>query len=219
MPHAACFMARNLSPKCKLCRRAGEKLFLKGDRCGTPKCAMVRRAYPPGMHGSKSRRKGSEFGQQLAVKQKIKRIYGVLERQLKKYFKEVKNKPGVAGDLLMQKLEMRLDNIIFRADFAKSRALARQLIKHSFFLVNGKSVNIPSYEGKIGDVIQVKEVKKGKEYLKQLAEQKQESQTAGLLSWLEVNFRDLSIQVKNRPVKEDFGIGIDAQMVVEFYSR
>lgn len=180
---------------------------------------MVRRAYPPGMHGSKSRRKGSEFGQQLAVKQKIKRIYGVLERQLKKYFKEVKNKPGVAGDLLMQKLEMRLDNIIFRADFAKSRALARQLIKHSFFLVNGKSVNIPSYEGKIGDVIQVKEVKKGKEYLKQLAEQKQESQTAGLLSWLEVNFRDLSIQVKNRPVKEDFGIGIDAQMVVEFYSR
>ena len=212
-------MARNLSPKCKLCRRAGEKLFLKGDRCGTPKCAMVRRAYPPGMHGSKSRRMGSEFGQQLAVKQKIKRIYGVLERQLKKYFKEVKNKPGVAGDLLMQKLEMRLDNIIFRAGFAESRALARQLIKHSFFLVNGKSVNIPSYEGKIGDVIQVKEVKKGKEYLKQLVEQKQESQTAGSSSWLEVNFRDLSIQVKNKPVKEDFGIGIDAQMVVEFYSR
>lgn len=213
-------MARILPPKCKLCRRAGEKLFLKGDRCGTPKCAMVRRAYPPGAHGTKKgRRPRSEFGEQLAMKQKIKRIYGILERQLKKYFQEVKKKSGITGDLLMQKLEMRLDNVVFRAGFSKSRSYARQLVKHSFFLVNGKPVNIPSFAARVGDIIQIKENKKNTECIKQLTEEKKAEQLTGHANWLNVFPEKLEIEVKEKPTREDFGIGIDAQMVVEFYSR
>src|SRR4030042_5255327 len=126
MFYAPCSMARDLTNKCKLCRRAGEKLFLKGDRCATPKCAIIKKPYPPGVHGKKSRRSRSEFGEQLAIKQKIKRIYGVLEKQFKRYFREVKDKHGITGDLLLQKLELRLDNVIFRAGFAPSRGQARQ---------------------------------------------------------------------------------------------
>jgi len=211
-------MARNLSPKCKLCRRAGEKLFLKGDRCGTPKCAMVRRAYPPGVHGQKKRRRArSEFGEQLAMKQKIKRIYGVLERQLKKYFKDVKNKPGVTGDLLMQKLEMRLDNVIFRAGFATSRQQARQLVRHSHFTVNGKRMNMPSYEVKVGDVIGVKAGKLKKEYFKNTEEAMAGRQN--VLGWLEVDIQQKMIKIKSKPTKDDVGMELDVQMAIEYYSR
>ncbi|OGI26400.1 MAG: 30S ribosomal protein S4 [Candidatus Moranbacteria bacterium RBG_13_45_13] len=213
-------MARILPPKCKLCRRAGEKLFLKGDRCSTPKCAMVRRAYPPGAHGTKKgRRPRSEFGEQLAMKQKVKRIYGILEKQLKKYFQEVKNKPGITGDMLMQRLEMRFDNVVFRAGFSRSRSFARQLVRHSFFLVNGKSVNIPSFAVRIGDVVRIKESKKNTEYVKQLAEEKKGEQLTGHPKWLNVSPEKFEIEVRERPTREDFGIGVDAQMVVEFYSR
>ncbi|PIU78574.1 MAG: 30S ribosomal protein S4 [Candidatus Moranbacteria bacterium CG_4_10_14_3_um_filter_44_15] len=211
-------MARNLSPKCKLCRRAGEKLFLKGDRCGTPKCAMVRRAYPPGVHGQKKRRRArSEFGEQLAMKQKIKRIYGVLEKQLKKYFKDVKNKPGVTGDLLMQKLEMRLDNVIFRAGFATSRQQARQLVRHSHFTVNGKRMNMPSYEVKVGDVIGVKAGKLKKEYFKNTEEAMAGRQN--VLGWLEVDIQQKMIKIKSKPTKDDVGMELDVQMAIEYYSR
>jgi len=211
-------MARNLSPKCKLCRRAGEKLFLKGDRCGMPKCAMVRRAYPPGVHGQKKRRRArSEFGEQLAMKQKIKRIYGVLEKQLKKYFKDVKNKPGVTGDLLMQKLEMRLDNVIFRAGFATSRQQARQLVRHSHFTVNGKRMNMPSYEVKVGDVIGVKAGKLKKEYFKNTEEAMAGRQN--VLGWLEVDIQQKMIKIKSKPTKDDVGMELDVQMAIEYYSR
>ncbi len=212
-------MGRDLSNKCKLCRRAGEKLFLKGDRCGTPKCAMVRKPYPPGVHGKKGRGMQSEFGQQMAVKQKAKRIYGVTERQLKRYFREIKDKPGIIGDLLMQKLEMRLDNVIFRAGFAPSRQAARQLVSHSNFLINGKKINIPSREVKTGEVISVKPNKSEKEYFRRLKSILQERESGASCRWLEVNPKDLSIEVKTTPTKEDLDLHVDAPAIVEFYSR
>jgi small subunit ribosomal protein S4 len=208
-----------LSAKCKLCRRAGEKLFLKGDRCNTPKCAIVRKPSPPGMHGAKSRRAQSEYAQQLAMKQRIKRIYVILERQLNKYFQEVKNKPGVIGDLLMQKLEMRLDNVVYRAGLASSRRQARQLVNHSLFQVNGKNASIPSIGLRIGDKIGIKEGKSNKNYVKQVMAAVKESKGAGLPGWLQLDPKKAVIEVKNKPTRDDFGSGIDAQMVVEFYSR
>ncbi len=212
-------MARDLTSKCKRCRRAGEKLFLKGDRCGTPKCAVVRKPYAPGVHGAKSRRSQSEFGQQLAMKQRMKRIYGVLERQFKKYFREVKGKPGVTGDLLIQKLESRLDNVIYRAGFASNRRQARQLVRHAHFTVNGRSANIPSHELKIGDVVKMKETKKSKEYFKNLAEYLKGKKGESMAAWLEVDFGSMGVTVKAKPAREDLGINVDAQMIVEFYSR
>lgn len=213
------FMARDLTNKCKLCRRAGEKLFLKGDRCATPKCAIIRRAYPPGVHGAKGRRNQSEFGQQLAMKQKMKRVYGVLERQFKKYFNEVKDKPGVTGDMLLQKLELRLDNVIFRAGFAANRRQSRQLVRHSHFLVNGKKVNIPSFEVKVGDLVGVKATKASNAYFKQLDDILEAKKTAAAPGWLEIDTDSRSIKIKTKPTKDDVRMNLDAQMVVEFYSR
>ena len=208
-----------ISAKCKLCRRAGEKLFLKGDRCGTPKCAVIRKPAPPGMHGAKSRRAQSEYGQQLAMKQRIKRIYAVLERQLRKYFQEVQNKQGVVGDLLMQKLEMRFDNAVYRAGFASSRRQARQLVRHSLFLLNGKNANIPSIELKIGDKISIKETKSEKNYFKQITAAIKEQKGAGLPNWMQIDAEHAILEIKGKPTRDDFGAGIDAQMVIESYSR
>ena len=212
-------MSRDISPQCKLCRRAGEKLFLKGDRCGKPNCAMVRRPYPPGANGSKRKRPSSEFGQQLAVKQKIKRIYGVREKPFKKCFKEVKDKQGVTGDLLMQKLEMRLDNVIYRTGFAANRRQARQLVKHSHFIVSGKRVNIPSFSVKIGEIIEIKPSKQKKNYFNELATIIRGKEFQGVPNWLALDAEKMSIEVKNKPTKDDIGIDVDAQMVVEYYSR
>jgi small subunit ribosomal protein S4 len=212
-------MARDLTNKCKLCRRAGEKLFLKGARCVTPKCAMIRKAYPPGMHGSKRARPQSEFGQQLAMKQKMRRIYGVLERQFKKYFREAKGKPGVTGDLLIQKLEMRLDNILYRAGFAANRRQARQLVRHAHFLVNKKPVNIPSREIKPGDVIELKSSKTEKAYHKYQKEFLKSGKETAQIPWLEINSNQMWIKAKAIPAKDEAGVDVDAQMVVEFYSR
>jgi len=208
-----------LSAKCKSCRRAGEKLFLKGDRCNTPKCAVVRKPTPPGMHSPKSQRAKSEYGQQLAMKQRIKQIYAILERQLKKYFHEVKNQRGVIGDLLMQKLEMRLDNATYRAGFASSRRQARQLVRHSLFLLNGKNANIPSMELKIGDEITIKENKSDNNYFKQIISEIKEKKGTGLPNWMQMDHEKAILKIKSKPTRDDFGAGIDAQMVVEFYSR
>lgn len=180
---------------------------------------MVRRPYPPGVNGSKRKRPLSEFGQQLAVKQKIKRIYGVLEKPFKKYFKEVKDKPGVTGDLLMQKLEMRLDNVIYRTGFAANRRQARQLVKHSHFIIGAKRVNIPSFSVKIGDVIEIKPNKQKKNYFNELAAIIRGKDAHTLPNWLELDAGKMSIKVKNKPTKDDIGIDVDAQMVVEYYSR
>ena len=210
-------MARDTDSKCRKCRRAGEKLFLKGDRCGTPKCAVVRRPYAPGVHGKRMSRNVSEYGLQLSVKQKIKRIYGVLERQFRKHFDEVKNKKGITGDLLLQRLETRLDNVVYRIGFAGSRAQARQLVNHGLISVDGKKVTIPSYEAKMGQVISINSTKKDKNYFKNLAQVlKNKKDFPGWISFDVANFQG---KITNAPRKEDIGINVDAQVVVEYYSR
>lgn len=210
-------MARDIDSKCKKCRRAGEKLFLKGDRCDTPKCAMIKRAYPPGAHGKKFSRGLSEYGLQLAAKQKIKRIYGVLERQFKKHFEEVKNKKGVTGDLLLARLEMRLDNIVYRMGLASSRSLARQLVNHGLITVNGKKVSIPSCEIKIGQIVGISSGKQGKNYFKNLAQILKNKKN--FPAWLDFDNEKNEAKIISVPQKNDIGINVDAQIIVEYYSR
>lgn len=211
-------MARGLlGSKCKKCRRASEKLFLKGDRCDSSKCAMVRRPYAPGVHG-KSMTKGlSEYGKQLAMKQRIKRIYGLLERQFKKHYKEVENKPGVTGDLLMERLEMRLDNVVRKIGFANSPIQARQLVTHGVFTVNGKKNTIPSYRIKVGDIVGIKESKKDRQFFKnqlQLLNNKK-----NFPRWVQFDPAKMEGKIIASVTKEDVGIHVDPQMVVESYSR
>ena len=209
-------MAKNLD-KCSLCRRAGEKLFLKGDRCFSPKCAVVRRPYAPGVHGQNMRRGGSEFGRQLAMKQKIKRIYGILERQFRHHFEESKLREGATGDLLLERLERRLDNVVYRLGFANSRNQGRQIVSHKFFTVNGKRMNIPSYEVRVGDIITLKASKENKMYVKNQLEILKNKKDVP--HWLTLNAEKLEGTVVARPSREDVGIGVDAQMVVEYYSK
>ncbi len=210
-------MAKNLDSKCKLCRRAGEKLFLKGDRCLSPKCAMVRRPYAPGVHGQNPSRGRSEFGRQLSMKQKIKRLYGVLERQFRHHFEESKLRQGATGDLLLQRLECRLDNVVYRLGFASSRTAARQLVAHKFFTVNGKRMNIASYEAKIGDVIALKASKEEKTLTKNRIEILKNKKDVP--HWLVLDADKLEGKVLALPSREDVGISVDAQMVVEYYSK
>ena len=208
-------MARDVAAKCRKCRRTGEKLFLKGDRCGTAKCGMVRRAYAPGVHGKKVSRGQSEFGIQLAAKQKIKRIYGVLERQFRKHFDEVANKPGITGDLLLARLEMRLDSITYRVGFASSRSQARQLVNHGLIKVNGKKVTIPSYEVKIGDVISINKAEKN--YFKNLEQTIKNKKD--FPAWVRFDAGKMEGTVTNVPARDEIGVNVDAQIVVEYYSR
>lgn len=210
-------MARDIDAKCRKCRRAGEKLFLKGDRCASAKCAIVKRNYIPGVHGKKMRRGGSEYGMQLAVKQKIKRIYGVLEKQFRRHFEDAKRKKGVTGDMLLQRLEFRLDNIVYRMGFASSRALARQLVNHGLISVNGKRMSIPSAEVNVNDVISIKEEKKAKNYFKNLEQQLKNKKD--FPSWISFDASKLEGKIVSAPEKEDIGINVDAQVVVEYYSR
>ncbi len=210
-------MAKDLDSKCKRCRRAGEKLFLKGERCFSQKCAMVRKNYPPGVHGKKGTRNLSEYGRQLAVKQKVKRIYGVLEKQFKKHFDEAMSREGVAGDLLMQRLEMRLDNVIYRSGWADSRSQSRQLVSHNFFTINGKKMNIPSYEVKVGDVIRIKKNKLEKKYIKDRREVINNKKD--FPSWLFYDQSKDEVKILAKPKVSDVGINVDAQLIVEFYSR
>lgn len=210
-------MARHLDSKCKLCRRAGEKLFLKGDRCASPKCAMVRRPYAPGIHGQDSRRGGSEFGKQLSMKQKIKRIYGVFERQFRRHFEESQAKQGATGDLLLQRLEQRLDNAVYRLGFANSRAQARELVTHKFFTVNGRRMNVPSSAVKVGDVIALKPSKHEKTFIttqREILKNKKD-----VPHWLTLDAEALTGTVAALPTREDVGLVVDAQLVVEYYSK
>jgi small subunit ribosomal protein S4 len=211
-------MARDLlGSKCKRCRRAGEKLFLKGDRCNTPKCAAVRRPYAPGAHGKTVSRGQSEYGRQLAMKQRIKRMYGVLEKQFRNHYAEVEHKVGVTGDLLMARLEMRLDNVVKKSGFASSPIQARQLVSHGSFQVNGKNVDIPSYEVKVGDVISIKPTKKEKTYFKNLMTTFQAKKD--FPSWILVDQNKAESKVVSVPTRSDVGVQVDPQMVVESYSR
>ncbi len=210
-------MARNLNSRCKQCRRSGEKLFLKGERCYTPKCALTRKNYAPGMHGKKMVRGLSEYGKQLAMKQKIKRVYGVMERQFRKHFSEIENRQGVAGDLLMIRLETRLDNVVYRLGLANSRAAARQLVNHNFIRVNDKKVTIPSYEVKIKDVISINKTKQEKSYVKSIA--KELKSKNDIPAWLNLNVAKKEGKILSQPALEDIAGDIKPQLVVEYYSR
>lgn len=210
-------MARSTDSKCKKCRRAGEKLFLKGDRCDSPKCAMIRKPYPPGAHGKKVSRGGSEYGKQLAMKQRIKRIYGVLERQFRKHFDEIKNKQGVTGDLFISRLELRLDNVAYRMGLYSSRSGARQLVNHGLIKVNGKKVDVPSFWVKVGDVISINETKKDKNYFKNQAQFLKNKKDFPV--WIQFNPETMEGKVIAAPQRGDVGSTVDPQMIVEYYSR
>lgn len=213
-------MARYTGPVCKLCRREGEKLFLKGERCMTPKCAMERRAYPPGQHGrgTQFRRRGraSEYSRQLREKQKVRRLYGVLERQFRRYYKEASRRKGQTGANLLTLLESRLDNVVYRMGFADSRAQARQLVQHGHFWFNGRPTNIPSRLVKPGDVISVRQQSRQKNFFKERAQIMEER---GVPGWLSLDLRDMSGRVLNLPSREEIDLPINEQMIVEYYSR
>lgn len=207
-------MARYKDSVCRLCRREGTKLFLKADRCYTEKCAIDRRAYGPGEHGQ-GRKKVSEYGIQLREKQKARRIYGVLEKQFRKYFVEAERQPGVTGENLIRLLERRLDNVIYRLGFAGSRPQARQLVLHGHFTVNGAKVDIPSYLVKPGDAIAVK----NKSQSSPVFQAAKEAGKASVPSWLESDLEALQARVVSMPDGEDLDIPIEAHLIVELYSR
>ncbi|MDD3655319.1 MAG: 30S ribosomal protein S4 [Atribacterota bacterium] len=210
-------MARYNGPVCRLCRRQGLKLFLKGDRCYTEKCSVERRSSEPGKSAhSKRIKKLTNYGIQLREKQKMKNMYGLLERQFSNLFKKAEQKHGVTGDNFIQFLERRLDNVIFRLGFVKSRAKARQIVRHSHILVNSKKVNIPSYMVEIDDVIEIKE--KSQEIL-EFKELKQGKVDINVPSWLEVDLKNLKGKVVKLPSKEDIDLPVDEKLVVEYYSR
>lgn len=208
-------MARYTGPDCRLCRREGAKLFLKGDRCYSASCAMNRRAVAPGQHGV-ARKKVTEYGTQLREKQKIKRIYGLCEKQFHKYYEEADRQKGVTGANMLQLLERRLDNVVYRMGIGLSRSQARQLVNHAHITVNGKTVNIPSYIVKAGDVVAVKENKAGNKFFKELKERKP---NGTLPKWLEFDLASLSGKVIALPEREDIAMDVREQLVVELYSK
>ena len=213
-------MARYIKPVCRLCRRQGEKLFLKGTRCSMEKCAIVKRPYPPGQHGEgkgKSRRtKLSNYGLQLREKQKVKRIYGILEKQFRRYFKIASKSKGVTGKLLLQLLERRLDNVVFRMGAAISRSQARQVVRHNHIHVNNRRVNIPSYLVDKDDLVQVKTKEKA---LKKIKENFEISKERTVPSWFEFDATNLTAKVLRLPEKEDIQQPIEEQLIVELYSK
>ena len=208
-------MARYTDEQCRICRREGQKLFLKGSRCYTDKCSISRRNYAPGQHGQK-RAKLSEYGTQLREKQKTKSYYGVGEKQFRKYFEIASNKKGVTGDNLLQILECRLDNVVYRLGFGASRAQARQLVNHGQFEVNGKKVDIPSYLVKAGDVITVREIKKDNATIKANIEA---NAARPVPAWLELNNETLSGKVVRLASREDVDIPVEEHLIVELYSK
>ena len=208
-------MARYKDEQCRRCRREGQKLFLKGERCYSDKCSISRRNYAPGQHGQK-RAKLSEYGTQLREKQKTKSYYGVGEKQFRKYFEIASNKKGVTGDNLLQILECRLDNVVYRLGFGASRAQARQLVNHGQFEVNGKKVDIPSYLVKAGDVITVREIKKDNATIKANIEA---NAARPVPAWLELNNETLSGKVVRLASREDVDIPVEEHLIVELYSK
>ena len=208
-------MARHTNPVCKLCRREGMKLFLKGDRCFTVKCAVEKRNYPPGEHGQR-RSKPSEYGLQLREKQKMKRIYGVLEAQFRTYFEMAARQKGVTGENLLRLLEQRLDNIVHRLGFAASRAQARVLVRHGHFRVNGRRVTIPSALLKAGDVVEVQP--KSRE-LTEIAGAIEGAKKRRVPAWLEMDAANFKATVRTLPSKEEMAIPVQEQLVVALYSK
>jgi len=206
-------MARYTGPSCRLCRREGQKLYLKGERCFTDKCAIDRRGYAPGQHGQ-GRKKISNYGLQLREKQKAKRFYGLLETQFKSYFEKADKMPGITGENLLRILETRLDNVVYRMGIATSRKEARQLVRHGHFTVNGQKVDIPSYLVSVGDVIAVKEKSRSSAKFKELAEA-----AVNVPNWVQVNFENLEGKVISLPTREDIDIPIAEHLIVELYSR
>ena len=208
-------MARYSDPVCRLCRREGMKLFLKGDRCFKDKCSIERRNYAPGQHGRR-RSKVLGYGLQLREKQKVKRIYGLLESQFRLYFRRAAKKTGVTGDNLLRQLELRLDNAVYSLGFASSRPQARQLVRHGHIEVNGKKINIPSYQVKKGDAIQVREKSRKNEQIRQAVET---AAGRGVPSWLQLNAEQFQGIVQDVPKREDIRLPIQEQLIVELYSK
>ena len=211
-------MARYKDAVCKLCRREGEKLFLKGERCTSPKCALERRPYAPGLHGRRSqfRRKESNYALQLRAKQKARRVYGVLERQFRRYFREAERLRGLTGTNLLVILESRLDNVVYRFGFAFSRPQARQIVRHGHVEVNGRKVNIPSYLVKPGDIVAVRPTSRKKGMIQDIA---LDLEHRAVPDWLSRDERSLSGRVLSMPRREDIDVAIDEQLIVEYYSR
>ena len=208
-------MARNLDPKCRQCRREGEKLFLKGEKCFTDKCSIDRRSYAPGQHGQKNIRL-SGYAVQLREKQKLRRIYGMLERQFRNTYKEAERRKGITGETLLQLLESRLDTVSFRMGFGASRSEARQIVRHNAILVNGKRVNIPSYQVRPGDAIEVVEKAKGHLRIKASVEA---AETRGFPEWIEVDSKTMKGVFKAQPQRSELPSTINESLVVELYSK
>ncbi len=208
-------MARHTQSVCRLCRREGIKLFLKGERCFTDKCAIERRNYPPGQHGQ-GRHKFSEYSVQLREKQKVKRIYGVLERQFRRYFGIAERGRGVTGEALLTTLERRLDNIVYRMSFANSRAEARQLVRHGHFAVNGRRVTIPSFLVNVGDRVAVRE---RSQKIGRIVEALELSQRRGVPEWLEISRESFAGTVKALPQRAELTMPINERLIVELYSK
>lgn len=208
-------MARYRDAVCKLCRREGSKLFLKGERCNSGKCAFTRRAYSPGQHG-RTRSKLSDYALQLREKQKVRRIYGISEQQFRFYFKKAEKTKGVTGSVLLQLLERRLDNVIFSLGFAASRAQARQIVKHRFILVNNKPVDIPSYLVGERDIIAIKTNVRMRKYIREIVKLTEERR---IPEWLSVNQEGLQGGVKKIPARDDVQFPIREQLIVELYSK
>ena len=208
-------MARYTEAVCRLCRREGQKLFLKGDRCYTDKCAMNARAFAPGQHGQ-GRSKSSEYGQQLREKQKAKRFYGVLESQFRSYFEMAERRPGQTGENLLSILECRLDNVVYRLGFAMSRAEARQMVSHGHITVNGRKVNIPSYQVKPGMTVALKESSRGIEKIKANIEA---NAFRPAPQWLEYNANNAMAKVVAAPARDDIDLPIEEHLIVELYSK
>jgi small subunit ribosomal protein S4 len=206
-------LARDRSPKCKKCRREGIKLFLKGERCLTEKCAIERRSYPPGEHG-RGRIKQSEYLLQLREKQKARRFYGVLEKQFRNYYKQAARQSGITGDRLLQLLELRLDNVVYRLGFASSRAQARQIIRHGHFQVNGRRVNIASFRLRRDDIVSLKPQSPAEQVVRDATDL-----TASVPAWLEADHDNLSARVLKAPERAEIDAPIEEQLIVELYSK
>jgi small subunit ribosomal protein S4 len=206
-------MARSLGPKCKQCRREGMKLFLKGERCLTEKCAVERRSYPPGEHG-RGRIKQSEYLLQLREKQKARRYYGILEKQFRNYYEKAAKASGITGEALLRMLETRLDNVVYRLGFAASRAQARQIIRHGHFQVNGRRVNIPSYQVKPNDVVSLKAGSPVEQVVRDATDL-----TASVASWLQADHDNLTGKVLKLPERSDIDTPVQEQLIVELYSK
>jgi small subunit ribosomal protein S4 len=209
-------MARYIGPVCRLCRREGMKLFLKGERCYTDKCAIEKRNVPPGQHGRARRAKMVGYGIQLREKQKVKRTYGVLENQFRRYFEEADRRKGITGELLLQMLERRLDNVVYRLGFATSRPQGRQLVRHGHFTVNGQKVDIPSYQVRPGDVVGVRQSSRENPTLQHAME---EVKGRGIPEWLALDAAAVAGRVSQLPTREQINLPVQEQLIVELYSK